>query len=105
MFLQKTWDWVSEAIDLRDFSPKNQDLAAVFLLIDCGAIPHILRNDIQGAIGKASRFWAPMPGNNYNQPQTKISELLTIYNKRISFYRSLKKQSSCKQYSQKKGTV
>ncbi len=86
MFLQKTWDWVKNTIELRDFSPVNQDIAAVFLLVVSGAMHEILVNNIKGAITKASRFWAPMPGNMYNQPQTKVAELLAIYEKQLKFY-------------------
>jgi muramidase (phage lysozyme) len=88
MFLQKTWDWVKDRIELRDFSPVNQDLAAIFLLVISGAMAEILKGDIKEAIAKASRFWAPMPGNKYNQPQTKINELLRIYETRLKFYQS-----------------
>ncbi len=88
MFLQKTWDWVKDTIELHDFSPINQDLAAIFLLIISGAMHEILKNNIKGAISKASRFWAPMPGSKYNQPQTKVDELLRIYSKQLKFYQS-----------------
>ncbi len=88
MFLQRTWDWVREKLALNDFSPTNQDLAAIYLLMESGALDEILKNNIKGAIAKASRFWAPMPGSSYNQPQTKLSELLGIYQKRLTFYQS-----------------
>ncbi|MBY0109866.1 MAG: glycoside hydrolase family 104 protein [Candidatus Babeliaceae bacterium] len=100
MFLQKTWDWVKSSIELRDFSPVNQDIAAVFLLVVSGAMHEILRNNIKGAITKASRFWAPMPGNMYNQPQTKIAELLRIYEKQLNFY-----QTFSFSYPQRKGRL
>ena len=87
MFLQKTWDWVSEKIDAHDFSPQNQDLAAIYLLIYSGAMEEILRNNIPAAMRKASRYWAPIPGNNYQQPQTKNQELMNIYNKRLLLYK------------------
>lgn len=87
MFLQKTWDWVSQKIGLRDFSPQSQDLAAIYLLIYSGAMEEIRKNNIPAAMRKASRYWAPIPGNNYQQPQTKTQELMTIYNKRLAFYK------------------
>lgn len=86
MFLQRTWDWVKDCIGLRDFSPTNQDLAAIFLLVDSGAMDEILKNNIRAAIAKASRFWAPLPGNSYKQPQQKMSELLAVYNKQLKFH-------------------
>ncbi len=100
MFLQKTWDWVKSRIELRDFSPVNQDLAAVFLLVVSGAMDEILKSNIMGAITKASRFWAPMPGNMYNQPQTKVNELLRVYDKQLKFYESFNFS-----YPQRKGRL
>lgn len=99
MFLQKTWDWIQEKLDLHDFSPLNQDLAALYLLNISGATAEILNNNIQQAIAKSSRFWAPMPGNNYNQPQTKLDELLALYRKRLIFYQN------CNEIPQKKGRL
>jgi muramidase (phage lysozyme) len=107
MFLQKTWDWVAgEVLQLKDFSPINQDLAAIFLLIYSGAMHEILKNNIKGAINKASKYWAPMPGNNYNQPQTKQQELLGIYTKRLKFYKSFNQaydRRACEQKNSHKG--
>ncbi len=100
MFLQRTWDWVRDTLELHDFSPANQDLAAVYLLVVSGAMDEILKNNIKGAITKASRFWAPMPGNMYNQPQTKVSELLGIYTKQLKFHESFNLS-----YPQRKGRL
>ncbi len=99
MFLQKTWDWLQEKLQLNDFSPPNQDIAALYLLDLSGAISEIRKDDIPKAITKSSRFWAPMPGNNYNQPQTKINELLALYRKRLIFYQN------CNEIPQKKGRL
>jgi muramidase (phage lysozyme) len=48
----------------------------------------ILKNNLNQSIAKSSRFWAPMPGNSYNQPQTRIDELVRIYDKQLAFYKS-----------------
>ena len=90
MFLERTWDWVMKKLLLPDFSPASQDLAALYLLDVSGALDElIVRDNVPKAIAKASRFWAPMPGNGYNQPQTKIKELLRVYTARLTFYQSL----------------
>ena len=83
MFLSKTWDWVSPKLDLGTFCPANQDIAAVYLLENCGALERILVGDIKGAIKAASRYWAPMPGNGYGQPQMEEQSAIDFYKKQL----------------------
>lgn len=52
---------------LRDFSPQNQDLGAVALLFQRGAIPALLKGDYQTAIRKTGDEWASLPSSNYKQ--------------------------------------
>jgi muramidase (phage lysozyme) len=66
-----TWDgqWVDgekriglkEKLKLKDFSPQSQDLAAIDLLKDAGAIALIEKDDIAGAIAKSCSIWASLP--------------------------------------------
>lgn len=66
-FVSKTWDGVARQYGLRDFSPQNQDLGAVALLFQRGAIPALLKGDYQTAIRKTGDEWASLPSSNYKQ--------------------------------------
>lgn len=66
-FVSKTWDGVARQYGLRDFSPQNQDLGAVALLFQRGAIPALLKGDYQTAIRKTGNEWASLPTSNYKQ--------------------------------------
>lgn len=66
-FVSKTWDGVARQYGLRDFSPHNQDLGAVALLFQRGAIPALLKGDYQTAIRKTGDEWASLPSSNYKQ--------------------------------------
>ncbi|MFX9397317.1 glycoside hydrolase family protein, partial [Acinetobacter baumannii] len=52
-FLKDTWDGVAKDLGLKDFSPKNQDIAAVALLAQNGALPSVLKGDFKTAVQKS----------------------------------------------------
>lgn len=62
-FLNSTWNTASKELGLKDFSPENQDRAAVYLMLKSGAIPYIQSNDIAGALGKLNSVWTSLPGS------------------------------------------
>ena len=64
-FVSKTWDGVARQYGLRDFSPQNQDLGAVALLFQRGAIPALLKGDYQTAIRKTGDEWASLPSSGW----------------------------------------
>lgn len=83
-FLDKTWDGVSKKLGLNDFSPQSQDLAAVDLIIQRGAIDNILNDDFEGAVNKLSLEWASLPkkggGSQYSKQNARsISNLSKVY--------------------------
>ncbi|WP_180008201.1 glycoside hydrolase family 104 protein [Acinetobacter sp. YH12238] len=102
-FLKGTWDSVSKKYGLKDFSPKNQDLAAVALILGRGALGDVIKGDFTKAIGKLGGEWASLPSSNYAQPkkswkdiqnmvgeikppnrkpaQNRINQLVTAYDK------------------------
>lgn len=61
-----TWQRVRAKIGLTDFSPASQDAAAVQLLRDCGAFASLSAGDLAGAVSRARRTWASLPGANYD---------------------------------------
>jgi len=83
-FLSTTWDGKAKKLGLTDVSPKNQDIAAIDLLNDVGAIALIEKDDIEGAVVEASTIWASLPkeggGSVYvNQKARPMKALLQIY--------------------------
>lgn len=67
-FLRGTWDGLARKYGFSDFSPRNQDLGAVALLIQRGAMPHLLRGDFAKAIAKSGAEWASLPTSPHPQP-------------------------------------
>lgn len=66
-FIRPTWARLRNKLDLPDFEQESQDLAAVELLKESGAYDLILDRDIEGAIRKASKIWASLPGSTAQQ--------------------------------------
>ena len=78
-FLRGTWDECAKALGLRDFSPKNQDLAAVFLVWRRKALDDVRAGRVVEAIAKCAREWASLPGSPYGQPTKTLPEALRLY--------------------------
>jgi muramidase (phage lysozyme) len=66
-FLKGTWDGVARQYGLRDFSPQNQDIAALALMAQNGSLPYVLKGDYQTAIMKSGGTWASLPSSQYKQ--------------------------------------
>ena len=65
--IKPTWVRIKSRLGLMDFSPASQDMAAVELLREAGALDLIEAGDIEGAIKKSSRIWASLPGSTAQQ--------------------------------------
>lgn len=63
--IRPTWLALKGKLGLPDFSPASQDAAAVQLLRDCGAFQRLAAGDLAGAVSRARRTWASLPGANY----------------------------------------
>ncbi|MFL1383620.1 glycoside hydrolase family 104 protein [Acinetobacter baumannii] len=74
-FLKDTWDGVAKQLGLKDFSPKNQDIAAVALLAQNGALPSVLKGDFKTAVQKSGSTWASLPSSPYAQPKRSWKDL------------------------------
>ncbi|MCZ3293837.1 hypothetical protein NYZ61_16340 [Acinetobacter baumannii] len=74
-FLKDTWDGVAKQLGLKDFSPENQDIAAVALLAQNGALPSVLKGDFKTAVQKSGSTWASLPSSPYAQPKRSWKEL------------------------------
>jgi len=82
-FLQRTWDSLVRMHGYKDFSPENQDKAAIELIKGRRAYNDVLKGDIVTAIRKCNREWASLPGSPYGQPVKKLEECLAVYRKEL----------------------
>lgn len=79
-FLYRTWMAIVRNYGFKGrFIPEAQDLAAIKILIECKALPHIQAGRIQEAIAVAAPIWASLPGAGYGQREHKLASLLQIY--------------------------
>lgn len=92
-FLQGTWDGLARNYGFRDFSPYSQDLAAIALLKESGAIPYILRGDYFGGLNAARKVWASLPGAGYNQQERDYGFLKQSLEKHLGHPVAMHQQS------------
>lgn len=79
-FLARTWDAIVKNYGFKGrFIPEAQDLAAIKLLTECGALPLIKAGRIKDAIANAAPIWASLPGAGYGQQEHGLAKLLGIY--------------------------
>ena len=60
-FINKTWNGVAKKYGLNDFSPINQDLGAIALIADSGALADVTSGNFKRAIDKLGSQWASFP--------------------------------------------
>lgn len=78
-FLSRTWDEMAAKYGLADFSPPNQDIAAVGLIARRGALQLVMEGRIREAIARCAREWASLPGSPYGQPTLTLERALAVY--------------------------
>ena len=71
--LQRKYPW------LRTFSPDSQDLAAICLINDRGALSDVLAGNIVQAINKLGDEWASLPSSTVGQPTVALGKVLGVY--------------------------
>ena len=82
-FLSTTWDPLSRQAGLADFSPENQDRAAILLLKQIGAYSTVANisnfDDFCEALRLSSSTWASLPWSPYGQPTHSASSLWDVF--------------------------
>jgi len=74
-----TWDRLQRKLGLEDFSPGNQDRAALELIDEAGALADVKAGRFPEAINKVRRIWASVPGAGYAQGERTLAWLTTRY--------------------------
>lgn len=72
--VQGTWDSLAKRYNLNDFSPENQDLAAIALMAEKGAIGDIQAGNWQAAMKKLGKTWASLPSSPHAQAKRSQAE-------------------------------
>jgi muramidase (phage lysozyme) len=89
-FLSTTWDALRRKQGLSDFSPDNQDRAAVQLIKDVGCYSSVLNINGPETFSRAaycvSNQWASFPGSPYGQPRHSASHLYSKFVKFLERY-------------------
>lgn len=83
-FIAPTWDGVAKQLGLTDFSAKNQDLGAIQLLYEAGAMPSILKGDWTNAIKKTGKTWASFPSSSAPQHKRSWATMSNFFNAPLS---------------------
>ena len=76
-FTKGTWAGLQLTLKLSDFTPPNQDRAAIQKLKERGALPYIDSGDVITAFSKLAKEWVSLPGGS--QPQKTIAESKNIF--------------------------
>jgi len=80
-FMPGTWNEAAKALGLKDFSPANQDKAALWKAKQRGVNPSkpISKEDVY----KLGREWAALPGGGYGQDRYTADQFLKIYSDKL----------------------
>lgn len=66
-FINPTWIKLAQQYGFKDFSAKNQDLGAIALIAQRGALNDVANGNYKSAIGKLGKEWASLPTSTYAQ--------------------------------------
>lgn len=79
-FLSSTWGDVCKANpSITDFSPRNQDLGAVWLIKRRRAYADVIDGRFELAVQKCAKEWASLPGSPYGQPTMTMEKARRVY--------------------------
>lgn len=78
-FIKGTWANLQKMLHLPDFSPVSQDLAAVELIREHGALADVKAGRFAIALQKCAKEWASLPGAGYGQRENAIGKLQAAY--------------------------
>lgn len=77
--LSRYYDAYHKQLNLKDFSPINQDRIALQQIKERRALPDIQAGRIPEAVAKCRNIWASLPGAGYGQYEHKLDDLLSHY--------------------------
>lgn len=78
-FLYNTWVGIANKLGLPDFSPQSQDIAAVELINQRGALSYLLSGDLVGTLQKLGCAWASLPYSGCGQGERTLSSVISYF--------------------------
>lgn len=78
-FLSRTWSECKGLLELPDFTPASQDVAAAFLVRGAGAFPDLRSGNVAEAAARCAGIWASLPTSPYGQPTVSQPKFLAVY--------------------------
>ena len=75
-FLNSTWNGLSKKYGFEDFGAVNQDLGAIALITENGALKDVQSGNYKKAIDKLGNIWASFPSSTYKQRKRSYEYLL-----------------------------
>ena len=78
-FMLRDWRHYRERLNLMNFGPDSQDLWAIQLIRERGALPLIDAGNFALAVARCSNLWASLPGAGYGQHENQITKLEAAY--------------------------
>ena len=74
-----TWVALKQMLGLTDFSEESQNLAALELIREKGALLQVQGGYFVDAINKVREIWASLPGSGCHQPEHSLAEVEKWY--------------------------
>jgi muramidase (phage lysozyme) len=78
-FLGTTWGGLCRQYEFPDFSPESQDLGAIALIKERGALGDVIAGRIEQAIAKLRPVWTSLPGASESSASWTMSKALAVY--------------------------
>jgi len=85
-FLSTTWDRFAKKFGVKDFSPQNQDLMAIELIRERGALGDIEAGQLEPAVRKLAYIW-PSFRRFGGSVESSMPKLEAMYQKNLGIYR------------------
>lgn len=83
-FLYSTWRGIANSLGLSDFSPTNQDIAALALIDQRGELGDLLNGDLNSVLQGLGCAWASLPYSGCGQGQKSLSSVTNYFNSAVS---------------------
>ena len=77
--IRPTWDGLVRQYGFEDFSPENQDEAAVALIAGRRALGHVIAGEFAKAVELCSAEWSSLPGSKAGQRVEDYEAVLAVY--------------------------